>query len=381
MCASGVKPANRWMVYLQQLDEQSEQQADRRNLAFRERLRRLARYETYDTLDGFAAKLTAHLSSLVAESAAAERDAVDSDQLGAAPEQPRRHLPATNETFAESRAALEQVAVGLGADEGAVDKVALLRAHVAVLAELSTRHTSSLMHVHDLMRLYGHRDEVTLPANERYFVGRSMAGLGNAGAGWALLHQTDVDGFGALLLDSSEGVRQGAIEQLGTAGLDVFVQLIAKRMGKTESTVLARIWQAQGNDPGALRALIAVLADSNIDDVDVLLACHVAEEGAQDVQAFETLVGRLLTSDPTAALGLMSDKPSWVPAFAQARLASQLEAVGKRRLMELRDGPLGLSRLVMRLLVEAGWLEEDEIRTALADSDDQVRRLAPDFRS
>jgi hypothetical protein len=367
-------------IYLRELGDVA---ADPRNLAFRERLKQVALYDTYASLGVLRAKATEHLSGLVAEFVSeSSRHAQQEGRGTAAPPSPEpiAELEA-GATPAEGATSLRAVAAALSgehddSDESGLNRLTLLRAHLATSAELSTRVTSSLMHVHDLMRLYEERDDISLSERERYFIARSMVGLGSLGAGWGLLPRATEEEIGTLAaVDGAEEVRTGALTHLGSVGLDAFARGIAETTNQPAAVVLASLWEIQ-EDGGPRRALVRALTRSTIEDVDLLLACIAAEEGDTQASAFEALGNRLLTSDPSAALDLLIDKPSWMPDDAEERLAARVHELGKERLTELYVGSRQTRRIAMRLLERAGWLDDSEVHLALRDDDDEVRRGA-----
>lgn len=361
------------MVYLSEMVSPG---ADPRNLAFRKQLRQLGLYDSYSSLEDLVAKVTAHLAAVVADFVGSDESGSSESDLQGAPGAEEGASPAQDgDASPEALSALEQVAAVLASGQGGLEELVLLRAHLAVSAELSNRRTSSLMHVHDLMRVYGHRRHVTPSPAEALFIGRSMTGLGDVGAGWGLLEDRDIERLGRLLFDSSEAVRQGALQQLGTAGLDALAQVIAPRAEVSAAVVIAHLWEAQEDDFRARDLFIRLLVDSEIGDVEVFLAWQVDHEVSHQVSAFEALVMRLYRSDPESAWELQQHNPSWVPSESEQALIVAAKDIGKQALIDA-SLPAALRRLGTEAAARTGLLSSEDVLALLNDEDGDVRRIA-----
>ncbi|MEA2253541.1 MAG: hypothetical protein QOG70_3783 [Solirubrobacteraceae bacterium] len=385
-------------IYLRELEEGAD--LDAAMAKFRDEIRSAALYHTFSDPEDFASHFRTHLTQLLTTRAGqahrdeleqvsqretqalpggtvlelppgGTQDAARADAVTAAHAQQE---PEAGETPPGTAQVADAIRAFAGGDS---DAATLVRAHLALAARMSAELTGAVLDVHDVNRLYEHRDGVELTESEETLILRTAAAHGWSAPLWGLLvigdEQEAAKGLARVMLNDREAyIRAGAAAELGVDGLQLLAAMLDENPELTAAALYERLLRDDSDE--VAEAAIAALPDDMPETVPILR--QLLDEGRHSVKAFRRLLDVLCATDPPAALELATGTPAWVEERHVDALGDQAETLPADQMKAILAGGSADAKVIALRILEISNRVTLEAAELLTDSSPRVRRAA-----
>jgi hypothetical protein len=259
------------------------------------------------------------------------------------------------------------------------DAFSIARLNLLARAWTSKTGTNDPLSVHEINRIYDFRERVQVSPVETELVLRTMCSFPQLAPGWAILKASDVEAAAMLLFEASlnqdRGIREGALGLLTPVGIEQWIAANLDRSAETVGRFLLEHNAADSEPPAVLVSLL-----EGIDEAEPLLVSLATADTQPSPRARNALVRRRSRTDLNSALELSEDVSLDSATTRALRFALQAAPHDVVR-AALSHSVVEIRRLAFDVLSEAGELSAEEARTAMSDSDRELRVAALEQRA